>query len=166
MPFGKHKGETLDQIARTERVAFTVLGEPKAKLRPRAVAVQGRPRLVTPKGTRRWEAVVRDMAAMFFPKPIAAGVSVRVVIDCWFALPAASHRKRSPVPAAPLPQREDVDNLCKLVCDAMNGVAWHDDRQVVDARVRKWRCAQNDNRPRTEVIVEWEGDDQPKGEAS
>ena len=31
----------------------------------------------------------------------------------------------------------DLDNLAKEVLDALNGVAWHDDRQLVDLRVRR-----------------------------
>lgn len=31
----------------------------------------------------------------------------------------------------------DIDNLAKLVLDAMNGIAFDDDRQVVEARLRK-----------------------------
>ena len=31
----------------------------------------------------------------------------------------------------------DVDNLSKLILDALNGVWWHDDAQVIDLHVRK-----------------------------
>lgn len=31
----------------------------------------------------------------------------------------------------PRAQRPDLDNLEKQICDALNGVAWHDDAQVV-----------------------------------
>lgn len=33
--------------------------------------------------------------------------------------------------------KPDGDNLCKGVCDAMNGLAWKDDSQVVDLHVLK-----------------------------
>ena len=48
-------------------------------------------------------------------------------------------------------RRCDWDNLGKLVSDALNGVCWHDDSQVDDARVLK---SIDPERPRTEVIVE------------
>jgi crossover junction endodeoxyribonuclease RusA len=32
---------------------------------------------------------------------------------------------------SPSKSRIDIDNSIKAVCDALNGVAWHDDRQVV-----------------------------------
>lgn len=33
--------------------------------------------------------------------------------------------------------RPDLDNLAKAILDPLNGVAWHDDRQVVRLSVRK-----------------------------
>jgi hypothetical protein len=38
-----------------------------------------------------------------------------------------------------LPLRKpDWDNAAKLVCDALNGIAWRDDAHVADARVLKF----------------------------
>jgi Holliday junction resolvase RusA-like endonuclease len=34
-------------------------------------------------------------------------------------------------------KRPDFDNIAKIVCDALNGVAWHDDAQIVNAQVIK-----------------------------
>lgn len=46
--------------------------------------------------------------------------------------------------------KPDWDNLGKLVSDALNGVAYDDDKYVVDAVVRKFYSAT----PATKVIVE------------
>ena len=35
--------------------------------------------------------------------------------------------------------KPDIDNVLKLVMDALNGVAWKDDCQVTDVRIRKHR---------------------------
>lgn len=47
-------------------------------------------------------------------------------------------------------QRRDVDNMTKLVFDALNAVAWADDSQVTEmgAKLRRW-----DPDPRTEVVI-------------
>ena len=45
--------------------------------------------------------------------------------------------------------KPDWDNLGKLVSDALNGVAYDDDKRVVDARVRKFYS----DRPRTQVTI-------------
>lgn len=45
--------------------------------------------------------------------------------------------------------RKDSDNLAKCVLDALNGIAYHDDRQVCEITARKrWSAT-----PRTEIEV-------------
>ena len=44
----------------------------------------------------------------------------------------------------------DVDNHAKMILDAMNGVIYHDDRQVVSLVVQKSFCSPDDN-PRSEI---------------
>lgn len=52
--------------------------------------------------------------------------------------------------ARPLPDsKPDLDNLTKLVCDALNGIVWMDDAQVTDCIVKK----RYDVTPRTEIVV-------------
>jgi Holliday junction resolvase RusA-like endonuclease len=48
-------------------------------------------------------------------------------------------------------QRRDVDNMTKLVMDALNGVIWVDDSQVTEqsAKLQRWKG----NEARTEVVV-------------
>ena len=35
-------------------------------------------------------------------------------------------------------KKADWDNIGKIVCDSLNGIAYHDDVQIVDAQVRKF----------------------------
>ena len=35
-------------------------------------------------------------------------------------------------------KKPDFDNIGKIVCDALNDIAYHDDAQIVDAQVRKF----------------------------
>jgi Holliday junction resolvase RusA-like endonuclease len=44
-------------------------------------------------------------------------------------------------------RKPDLENFCKILSDALNGIAWHDDAQIVDLVLRK-RWAQTD-----EVLV-------------
>lgn len=46
--------------------------------------------------------------------------------------------------------RRDLDNMVKLVLDALNGIAWADDMQVteISAKLQRWQAD-----PRTEVVV-------------
>jgi Holliday junction resolvase RusA-like endonuclease len=46
--------------------------------------------------------------------------------------------------------RADLDNMLKLVADALNGIAWHDDRQITRTHAEIFMFS---DRPRTEVEV-------------
>lgn len=52
------------------------------------------------------------------------------VIDFMFALKTGAGYRDT---------RPDLDNLAKLVLDALNGIAYHDDGQVSTLVCRKWR---------------------------
>ena len=50
--------------------------------------------------------------------------------------------------------KPDIDNIAKLVMDALNGQAWADDSQVVELAVRK-SPRRRGGAPATHVRVEW-----------
>jgi hypothetical protein len=54
----------------------------------------------------------------------------------------------------------DWDNYAKLVADALEGIAFANDAQVVDGRCRKHPAA--DGRPRLEVLIEGEPGKRPQ----
>ena len=54
----------------------------------------------------------------------------------------------------PFTVKPDVDNLAKTVLDALNGVAWADDAQVVELHCVK-EARKRGGEQRTTVIVEW-----------
>jgi len=54
--------------------------------------------------------------------------------------------------------RPDVDNLLKLVLDALNGIAYGDDAQVVAITGQKRYCAVNETPHSLIWIGEWYGD--------
>jgi Holliday junction resolvase RusA-like endonuclease len=47
-------------------------------------------------------------------------------------------------------KKPDADNIAKIVCDALNGIAFLDDKQIVDARITKWYS----DTPRIEIIIQ------------
>ncbi len=63
--------------------------------------------------SKTYKAIVRDVAKQIFTKPIAGDI-VEVRLD-YFHLST---------------RRMDMDNIAKCVLDALNGVAYIDDRQV------------------------------------
>lgn len=115
---------------------FTIPGEPQGKARPRFA---GKHTYTQPK-TAAYEELVRfcyrEQGGGCFPK----GAPLHVTISAAFAVPTSdSKRKRqAKLRGEMLPtKRPDWDNIGKIVCDALNGVAWHDDAQIVSAYVQK-----------------------------
>lgn len=59
-------------------------------------------------------------------------------VDARFAMPRSwSMKKRREMYGTPCTKRPDGDNVFKLVADALNGAAYHDDSQIVDGRFTK-----------------------------
>lgn len=68
------------------------------------------------------------------PMPFGPHVPVIVTVDVYRPLPESRPRR---VRSEPDTFKPDADNVAKLVMDALNGLAWVDDAQVVDLHVRK-----------------------------
>lgn len=110
---------------------------------------QGRPRFghghayESPKDTEYKEAIAAAYKA-------AGGVHfgnapLHVFIGFNRALPDKYKRKTRKVIQADV-FKPDIDNLAKSVLDALNGVAWADDNQIIGLEVRKFgRVEQPDN---------------------
>lgn len=82
-----------------------------------------------------------------FSQPIQQGVAVSMEC-CFYVQPP----KRLDLIKRPYPtRRPDLDNMEKLVADALNGIAYHDDCQIVDSHTRKvWAINEE---PHTSVYV-------------
>lgn len=70
--------------------------------------------------------------------------AVTVTIEAVFTRPKTSYRKSIPRGREPCTKRPDADNIGKQVLDALNGVAWLDDRQVARLAVTKLVGAQGE----------------------
>ena len=51
---------------------------------------------------------------------------------------------------------QDISNIVKVAEDALNGIAWHDDKQITFLAIRKGIPV-----PDGALIVQWREDDQP-----
>lgn len=85
-----------------------------------------------------FKAHLRLAAQQADVKPIRGPISV--TLRCYFPRLKAHYRTNGQLkPSAPTfkESKPDHDNLAKSVCDALNGIAWHDDAQIVDGRTVK-----------------------------
>lgn len=109
---------------------FVVPGKLHGKGRPRFSRKTGT--VYTPKTTADYEKLVRDMFVAAGGKRTTAPVAVRV--DVFHGVPKSLSKKKrlEMLESDELPMKKpDVDNILKIVLDALNGVAYEDDVQVV-----------------------------------
>jgi Holliday junction resolvase RusA-like endonuclease len=134
-------------------VQFTVSGEPKGKGRPKFTTIHGHAQAITPKDTVIYENLVKMMystqcGAAKFPD----GAQLEMTIIAYFAIPkSASKKKREEMILGKIrpTKKPDMDNIVKIIADALNQIAYKDDSQIVDTLVRKYY---SDN-PRVEIII-------------
>ena len=134
---------------------FTVYGEPQGKARARTVRSGGKVHSFTPQKTADYEELVRRAwlasgeTGYFNKTPIA------VKILAYFQIPkSVSKKKREEMldDFVRPTKKPDADNIAKIVCDGLNGIAYGDDAQVVDLEVTKYWT---DGDARVEVTI-WE----------
>ena len=133
------------------KVKFTVPGEPKGKARPR-VTKSGH--AFTPKETAMYENLVRleyqrqCRGAMFGEGPM-----LDARITAYYAIPksAGKSKRQAMIDHRIRPTKKpDCDNCIKIILDSLNGIAYHDDVQIVDCQVRKFYAEQ----PRVVVTIQ------------
>lgn len=114
---------------------FSVDGEPVSKSRPRFTNVKST-RAYTPERTQAAEETVAWTFRASAPRHRLDSESAFGVFAIFFAGTR---------------QRRDVDNMLKLICDGLTGVAWQDDSQVLEVSGRRGTdMAQN---ARTEIWI-------------
>lgn len=124
----------------TFQVMFQVEGTPIGKGRPKFARRGNFVSTYTPTKTRDYEELIRDAAkiAMGSTEPIETPVVACIYIIV--PIPASYSKKRS---AACLDGSErpckkpDIDNIIKAYLDAMNGIVYKDDTQVVSLHATK-----------------------------
>lgn len=121
-------------------LVFSVEGEPKGKGRPRFSKVGGFVKTYTDQKTRDYESLISKAArtAMGETPPMEGAVSVSLYFR--LPMPRATPKKRmvSLLDGSVRPtKRPDLDNLDKSVLDAMNGIVYADDSQVVTIHSKK-----------------------------
>ena len=117
------------------RLWFTVPGEPRGWARART---QGA-RFFTDTKTRSEKQAVAAWAIEAGARIIDGPVDVR--LTAYLRIPKSASKKLRAAMLANIQRptkKPDNDNLAKLALDALNGVCWHDDVQVVDLTVRKF----------------------------
>ena len=117
-------------------LAIVIPGKPVGKGRPRFSTANGFPRSYTPAKTVEYENLVR-LAWMQAGHEKIEG-PIEVMIDASFSIPkGTSKKKAAEMDKKVYPHKPDCDNIAKAVLDALNGIAYDDDAQIVALRIAK-----------------------------
>lgn len=141
------------------RVKLVLPGEPQGKGRPRFASrtcKDGRTftQAYTPEATSRYERHVQAVykakygGTMVFPGK--EQVAMLVIAYCGIPKSASKRDRELMLSGVIRPAKKpDWDNIGKIISDALNKVAYHDDAQLCDVHVIK----RFDNSPRVEVTL-------------
>lgn len=132
-------------------ICFTVRGKLRGKGRPRFSRRTGA--VYTPKETVLYEHLIRDEYIAAGGKTLNGAIRIR--IDIYHGISKSfSKKKRAALLSStePIMKKPDVDNITKIVLDALNGIAYADDVQVIQTIATKVSYA---DEPR--IVVEVKG---------
>lgn len=144
-------------------VSFVIEGEPMAKQRPRLSTFNGYARAYTPKDTERYENKVlmcyknslnNEINEVMFPQ----GTYVKLSLEAYFGLTKGDYGKKglnksgkNKINGVYCDKHKDLDNIIKIVMDALNGICFNDDKQIVCIEAYK---LYTQDLPRVEVSFE------------
>lgn len=128
-----------------KEIYFIVDGKVQPKQRPRVFRNKytGRTQTITPQATVDYENKVKasfyeacDGEKFFLTGAVHMTVNVYVAIAK--STPKKTREKMLTGELKPITRTGDLDNLFKAISDALNGVAYDDDSQIIDATIRKF----------------------------
>lgn len=128
-----------------KEIYFIVDGKVQPKQRPKVYRNKytGQVHAMTPKNTVEYENKVKasfyeacDGEKFFLTGAVQMTVNVYVAIAK--STPKKTREKMLTGELKPITRTGDLDNLLKAISDALNGVAYDDDSQIIDATIRKF----------------------------
>ena len=141
--------QSIKPMSADRSYTVTIPGEPVSKGRPRMTK---RGHTYTPKRTVDYERMVQTLFHSEYGSPKPEG-PILLRLDLYFGIPKSrskATRKRMQQGLERPCKRPDIDNCMKAVCDALNGIAYKDDSQIVAAVIQKFWS----DKPRAVVTIE------------
>ncbi|MDN9633205.1 RusA family crossover junction endodeoxyribonuclease [Clostridioides difficile] len=131
------------------KINFTIDGEPVGKERPRMNSITKR--TYTPNKTKNYEDYIKYLyqskVRYYFDGYI------KMTLRCYYSIAKSNSKKvkeqkRNNVLRPS--KKPDIDNVVKIVADALNEIAYKDDTQIVEVVASKYYS----DRPRVEIELE------------
>lgn len=138
-----------------DRVQLTIPLRPRGKERPRWS--KKTKRMYTPASTTNYEDFIKlvyrqNYGTQMFPKNVPLDIRIRAYCPIPKSDTLTARAKKLTGAIRPT-VKPDWDNIGKIVADALNKIAYHDDAQIVDSQTRKFY---SDN-PRVEILIQIAG---------
>ena len=133
------------------KIKFTVPGQPVAQGRPKFTTIGGHARAYDPKKSVDYKKIVAYHAMQHKPKQLLKGeleVEILIFKECLKSFSRKNMELAELGQLRPI-TKPDADNYAKGPLDAMKGIIWKDDGQIVDLIARKFYSS----RPRIEITV-------------
>ena len=134
---------------------FWVPGKPRGKERPRFNPAAPHARPYTPPATAAYETLV---AARYRAERVEIDLRQPHIADvdivAYYPIPKRYTKadRSMALTGTLLPTaKPDIDNIAKIVLDALNGIAWRDDQCVTDLHVAKWHA----DAPGVQITIRW-----------
>lgn len=132
-----------------DRIILTIPGEPIGKARPRMTRTGI---VYTPKKTLNYETLIRELFIIKYPNFQPIDGPVHLHLSAWLKIPKVSKKKVAAMESGEIrpTKKPDMSNILKSVEDALNTLAYQDDKQIVEVEIKK----RYSSRPRIELMVE------------
>jgi len=142
-----------------DNLKFIIPGEPCAQGRPRFTNQGGFVKAYDPEKSRNYKSFVKYVATHEAQKQgwLYTELPLRVSVTACLEVPASKSKKfrEAAYLGKEYPTKKpDVDNLFKTVTDAMSGILYKDDKQIVQANIEKTYSAPTRLIVEIEVITE------------
>jgi len=140
-------------VKTVEEISIWVPCLPVAQPRQRVTVIAGRPHNYTPTRhpVNRFKAELRKAVADRWDGGPLDG-PLQLAVSFFLPRPKSKIWKRKPMPAEPHCKRPDLDNLLKVVLDALRGLCWRDDAQVAELLASK-QIAAGDWQPGVSITI-------------
>ena len=139
----------------TMTIKFIVPGKPQGKARPRFRKIGNYVSTYNPKQTTEYENLVKLLAIEQCKDKLNKEYTglVKMSIKAYFKPNKSISKKQyNLLIGTEYLKKPDSDNIAKIICDSLNGVAYKDDSQVAYLEIKKYYAEE----ARVEVIIEYE----------
>jgi Holliday junction resolvase RusA-like endonuclease len=118
-------------------IEILIPGDPVGKARPRVT----RWGTFTPQKTVNYETLIRELFIIKYPNFQPLDSALSMTLNVFHSIPKSASRKKfsKMIEGKIRPaKRPDIDNVLKIVGDALKGLAYGDDGQIVKVNAEKF----------------------------